>query len=180
MNLQGLRDWYQDLELRDKIEENQSLVIVGLVALIVFCLALSMCQVMGGGGSAARIDVQLAYVDLDSQSIRVVDHTYPEIPASPLEGTDNVFLATVFSCEECPSGAMKDGMSLQDLSNSGLFIGWLIKRDPSASRDDVARGEGDLYRSVAEDRWYTAGDQGFTALTEAVYRRCSTARECLP
>jgi len=179
MGLQAIRDWYEDLELRSKLEENQSVVVIALIVLIVFCLGLVMCQVFGGRSSVSS-DVELVYYDLGNQTIKLVDHTYPAIPKSPLEGTENVFLASVFKCGECPKGTIKDGMTMQDLKSEGMFIGWLEKIDPNASEEMAMFGEGNLYRSVESDRWYRAMDQGYEAITQRVYARCSDARICLP
>jgi len=180
MGLQELRDWYEDLELRNKLEENQSLVIVGLIVVIVFCLSLVMCQLFGGGPSSVSSEVKLVYYDLGDQSIKLVDHKYPAMPQSPLEGTTDVFLATVFACEECPKGKIKDGMTREELKAEGMFIGWLEKIDPNLSEEMAMFGEGYLYRGLESDRWYKATDQGYEAINARVYEKCSDARICLP
>jgi hypothetical protein len=180
MGLQEIRDWYEDLELRDKLEENQSIVVLGLVVLIVFCLSLVMCQVFGGGASSATSDVKLVYYDLGNQTIRVVDHTYPDLPLSPLEGTTDVFLASVFACEECPEGKVKDGMTMEELKAEGMFIGWLEKFDPELSEEQMMFGEGNMYRTVEKDRWYKTTDRGYEVITNRVYEKCSNARLCRP
>ncbi len=180
MSLQDLRDWYDDLELRQKLEENQSMVIVGLLVLIVFCLGLVMCQLFGGGPGSYSNEVELVYFDTADQSIRIVEHTYPALPQSPLEGTTDVFLASVFGCEECPKGQIKDGMTLEDLKANGMFIGWLEQIDPDINDEMAMFGEGYMYRSVDDDRWYKPTDKGYEELNKRVYDKCATARICLP
>lgn len=180
MGLQELRDWYDDLELRSKLEENQSIVVGGLLVVIIFCLGLVMCQLFGGGPSSYSSEVQLVYFDTTNQTIRVVDHEYPEPHASPLAGTTDVFFASVYSCEECPKGTLKDGMSLEELKSNGMFIGWLEKYEPNLSEEAQMLGEGSLYRSVESDRWYKGTDKGYQAITKRVFTKCPTAQLCRP
>lgn len=180
MSLQRLRDWYEDLELRDKLEENQSIVIVGLLAVILLSLGLVMCQMFGGGTASYSNKVKLVYFDTANQSIRVVDHEYPEMHKSPLEGTTDVFFAAVFACEDCPEGVIKDGMTLADLKANGLFIGWLEKIDPNPDQAIAMFGEGMMFRTIEKDRWYRATDKGYDMIQTRVYEKCSTARRCTP
>ncbi|MFK7789546.1 MAG: hypothetical protein AB8C95_08675 [Phycisphaeraceae bacterium] len=179
MNLQDLRDWYDDLELRNKLEENQSIVVVGLIGLIIFSLVLVTCQMVGGGGSVSS-EVKLVYFDVSNQSIRLVDHEYPAIAQSPLDGTTDVYLATIFSCEECEKGAIKEGMSLEDLKAKGMFVGWLEKIDPEMSEEMAMFGEGRLYRTVENDRWYKPTERGYEVINTRVYEKCARARPCMP
>lgn len=179
MSLQNLRDWYEDLELRQKIEENQSIIVIALIAVIVCCLGLVTCQMFGGGASYSS-EVKLVYFDTENQSVRLVDHEYPAIPTSPLEGTTDVFLATVFACEECPQGKIKDGMTLEDLKANGMFVGWLEKVDPQMDEESAMYGEGYFYRSIDSDRWYKATDKGYQTINNRVYEKCQNARPCLP
>lgn len=183
MGLQEVRDWYDDLELRKKIEENQSIVSIGLIVLIIFSLGLTMCQIFGGGSGPGSQEVQLVYFDTTNQTIRIVEHEYSAQsaqPASPLEGTDDVFMASVFACEECPKGQIKDGMSLGDLKANGMFVGWLEKFDPEVSEEARAFGEGAQYRSLERDRWYKVNEKGYEAIRKRVFQRCPTALICLP
>lgn len=180
MGLQELRDWYEDLELKSKLEENQSIVVLGLIVVIVFCLCLVMCQVFGGGPGAVSTDVKLVYFDLTNKEIKVVAHEYPAMPKSPLEGTTDVFLASVFACDECPKGKIKDGMTMDELEAEGMFIGWLEKIDPEISEEMAMFGEGYLYRAVDSERWYKATDKGYETINMRVYEKCKTARICLP
>lgn len=180
MSLEDIRYWYEDLELRKKLEENQSFVLIGLICIIVFSLSLVVCQLTGGGAGSYSSEVKLVYFDLDSQTVRVVKHEYPAIPASPLEGTEDVFLASVYACEECPEGALKDGMSLADLEAEGMFIAWLERHDPDASEEMMMFGEGYQYRTVENDQWYKVTDKGYEQITRGVYDRCPQARICQP
>ena len=180
MGLQEIRDWYEDLELRRKLEENQSIVIIGLIVVIAFCLLLVMCQLFGGGPGSVSNKVKLVYYDLGNQQIKLVDHEYPAMPQSPLEGTEDVFLASVFKCTECPKGAIKDGMTADELEAEGMFIGWLEKIDPDVSEEMAMFGEGYLYRTVENDRWYKATDKGYEKINTRVYDTCKDARICLP
>lgn len=180
MGLQEVRYWLEDLELRKKLEENQSIVIVGLLVVIIFCLGLVVCQVTGGGPSTTASEVTLVYFDLDSQTIKLVEHQYPALPASPLEGTDNVFIASVFACEECPEGAIKDGMNLEDLKAEGMFIGMLERIDPNITEEMAMFGEGYSYRSIEDDRWYKPTENGYQQLNNKIFTRCPKARICRP
>lgn len=180
MGLQEIRYWYEDLELRKKLEENQSIVLIGLIAIIVFSLGLVVCQLTGGGGGSYSGEVKLVYFDVGNQAIRIVDHEYPGIPASPLEGTEDVFMATVFACEDCPKGSIKDGMTLDDLKAEGMFIGWLERHDPSMTEEMAMFGEGYQYRSIEDDKWYGQDEQAFQEIASAPYNRCQTAQVCMP
>lgn len=180
MSLQDLKYWIEDLEIRKKLEENQSIVVIGLIALIIVSLGLIVCQMTGGGSGAISTKVKLVYYDLGNQKIRVVDHKYPDIPSSPLTGTTDVYLASVYACEECPPGTLKDGMSLSDLKENGMFIGWLERIDPEATENTVMFGEGYKYRTIEVDQWYSVSDKGFEMINRKVFERCPTARICLP
>lgn len=180
MSFENFRYWLEDIELRKKLEENQLIVVVALILLILTSLTLVMCQFTGGGASGSTSKVELIYFDLGSQSIRLVEHRYPAQPKSPLEGTEDVFLATVFKCEECPDGSVKDGMSLADLKAEGMFIGWLEKIDENVSDEMVMFGEGYAYRTIETDRWYKPTDRGYEALNRRVYEKCENARICRP
>ncbi|MEO0474437.1 MAG: hypothetical protein AAF085_00510 [Planctomycetota bacterium] len=180
MGMQELRYWLEDLELRKKLEENQSVVVIGLVVVILFCLGVVACQLMGGGPGAGSSDVRLVYFDMDSQTVRIIDHTYPDLPTSPLEGTESVYIASVFSCEDCPKGKIKDGMTLEELKAEGMFVAWLEKRDPEVSEEMAMFGEGYSYRSLENDRWYKNTERGYEAIHAKLVERCSQARICLP
>lgn len=180
MGLQEVKYWFEDLQLREKLEENQSIVLIAVVGLIVFSLSLVVCQLTGGGAGSYSSEVELVYFDTESQTIRVVDHKYPAMPQSPLEGTENVFLASVYACEECPKGKLKEGMTPEDLKANGMFIAWLEKVDPNISEEMAMFGEGYMYRTLENDKWYKATDRGYEQIVGALYDRCPTARICLP
>lgn len=180
MSLEDIRYWFEDLELRKKLEENQSFVLIGLIFIIVFSLSLVVCQLTGGGSGSYSQEVKLVYFDLTNQTIRVVDHEYPAIPASPLEGTDDVFLASVYACEECPKGKIKDGMTMADLKAEGMFVAWLERYDPDVTEEMAMYGEGYLYRTLENDKWYKATDPGYDQIVRGLYERCPGARVCQP
>ena len=180
MGLEDIRYWFEDLELRQKLEENQSIVLVGLILVIVFSLGAVLCQLTGGGGGSYTAEVELVYFDLGAQTVRLIEHEYPAIPASPLKGTDNVFLATVFSCEECEKGKIKDGMTVEDLKANGMFIGWLERIPEDVDDELMLYGEGYEYRTVDNDRWYKLEEAGSQKIMQAPYEKCPTVQVCLP
>ena len=180
MGLQEIRYWLEDLELRKKLEENQSIAVIALLAVIIFCLVLVTCQLTGGGSGPSTSEVELVYFDLESQTIKIVEHQYPEQPSSPLTGTDNVFLTRVYSCKECPDGQVKDGMSLEDLKAEGMFIAWLEKIDPNMTDQMAMMGEGYSYRTVENDRWYTPADKSYAAINKRLFSECPRAWTCKP
>ena len=181
MDLQDVRYWLEDLELRKKLEQNQSVVVAALALVIFISMCLVVCHLVGGpGGGSHSNDVRLVYFDTETNTIRVVDHEYPAIPASPLKGTDNVFLASVYSCEDCPEGAIKDGMTLDEIEEEGMFIAWLERIDPKANEDMALFGEGYEYRLPEGDKWYKSADPGYQKIIRDLYERCPTARVCLP
>lgn len=180
MRLQDIRYWFEDLELRRKLESNQPILLVSLIILIIFSLCLVVCQLAGGGQTSSSREVKLVYYDLGRQAIRIVEHQYPGIPASPLAGTDDVYQATVFACEECPKGTIKDGMTLDDLQAEGMFIGWIERHDPEMTDEMAMLGKGYQYRTLETDRWYGQSDPGFQVISEKPYQRCQSARICIP
>lgn len=180
MGLEEIRYWLEDLQLRKKLEENQSMVLIGLICLIVISLSLIVCQLTGGGANNYSSTVKLVYFDLGNQAIRVVDHEYPAIPASPLKGTTDVYLASVFACEDCPQGQIKDGMSLDDLKANGMFIGWLERYDPEATEEMMVFGQSSSFRTIESDRWYNPTEKGYEAINQRLYARCPQPQICLP
>jgi hypothetical protein len=180
MGLQEIRYWFEDLELRKKLEENQSITIVALLVVILFCLSLVVCQLIGGGPGTSTTAVQLVYYDLDSKTIKIVAHEYPAQPTSPLEGTENVFMASVFACEECPEGQIKDGMSLEDLKAEGMFIAWLERIDPNMTEEMAMFGEGNSYRTLESDRWYKTSEKGYERINQKLNDRCARPYICRP
>ncbi|MBX2851294.1 MAG: hypothetical protein KTR15_06075 [Phycisphaeraceae bacterium] len=180
MGLQEIRYWFEDLELRKKLEENQSVAVVGLLVVIIFCLGLVMCQLTGGGPGSSTREFKLVYFDVDSQTIKIVDHKGPAQAASPLEGTDNVFIASVFACEACPEGQIKDGMNLDDLKAEGMFIAWLERIDPNMTDEMAMFGEGRSYRTLENDRWYKTTEKGYELINKRLLDRCPKARICRP
>lgn len=180
MGLQEIKYWFEDLRLGEKLEENQSIVLIGAISLIVVSLGLVVCQLTGGGPGSYSSEVQLVYFDTQSQTIRLVDHEYPAMPQSPLEGTENVFLASVYACEECPEGKLKDGMSQDDLKANGMFIAWLQRVDPDITEEMAMFGEGYEYRTLENDKWYMATDRGYEQIVSGLYERCPSARPCQP
>ena len=124
--------------------------------------------------------VKLVYFDTEAQSIRLIDHTYPAMPKSPLKGTSDVYLAAVFRCKDCPRGMLKDGMTLEELEKKGMFVGWLEKIDPNVSEEMAMFGEGYAYREVDGTKWYKETDRGYDQINSKIYDRCDNARICLP
>ena len=181
MDLQDIRYWLEDLELRKKLEENQSIVIGGLCVIILFSLGLVTCHLLGGPSQASYTNsVELVYFDTETKTIKLVEHEYPAIPASPLEGQENVYLASVYACEECPKGAIKDGMTLEEIEEEGMFIAWIERIDPNATDEMALFGEGYSYRLPDKDKWYSSSDPGYQKIIRELYERCPKARVCLP
>ncbi|MGB0766636.1 MAG: hypothetical protein ACPGYV_02880 [Phycisphaeraceae bacterium] len=180
MDLQDIRYWFEDLDLRNKSEEYKPFIILGLCLVIVFCLSLVLCQLTGGGSGSFSNEVRLVYYDTTNQIIKLVDHEYPAIPQSPLEGTTDIFLASVYGCEDCPQGTIKDGMTRAELKDKGMFIGWLERIDPTANDEMMLYEQGYEYRLVEGATWYNATDPGYQKIIEDLYNRCPNARPCLP
>ena len=180
MNFEDIRYWWEDLELRKKLEENQSIVILGLIIIILFSLGAVTCQMFGGRGGSFSQEVELVYFDLTNQTIKIVNHEYPAIPMSPLEGTEDVFMARVFSCEDCPEGKLKDGMTPDDLKANGMFVAWLERTDPNATEEMMMFGEGQEFRTLSSERWYNTSDPGYQQMMKAFSERCPRAYNCLP
>lgn len=180
MGLQEIRYWLEDLELRKKLEENQSITIISLLVVIIFCLSMVVCQFVGGGPGSMASEAKVVYFDLDSQTIKIVDHKYPAPLTSPLEGTENVFLASVYSCEECPDGKLKDGMTPEDLKAEGMFIAWLERIDPNITDEMAMFGEGHSYRTLESDRWYKTSEKGFEMINKKLVDRCARPWGCQP
>lgn len=180
MNLEDIRYWWEDLELRKKLEENQSIVVIALLVVILFSLGLVTCQLLGGGRGSFSKEVDLVYFDVTNGTIKIVNHEYPEIPKSPLDGTDDVFMARVFSCENCPEGQLKDGMTVDDLKANNMFIGWLERTDPNATQEMLMLDEAKQYRTLAKDRWYKTSDPAYEKIMQAFNQRCDRAYPCMP
>lgn len=180
MSLEDIRYWFEDLELRKKLEENQSIAMSVLILIIVISLGMVVCHLVGGGSGSYSSTVELVYFDLESETIRVIKHEYPEMPTSPLKGTDNVFLASVYSCEECPKGLLKDGMTLDDLKQNGMFVAWLERIAPEITDEMALSGEAYAYRTLEQDKWFTGIEQGYDSVHRQVQERCPGAQICLP
>ena len=180
MGLEDIRYWWEDLELRKKLEENQSIVILGLLVIILFSLGLVTCQLMGGRQGSFSQEAELVYFDLTNQTIKIVDHEYPAPPTSPLDGTEDIFMARVFSCEELPEGTLKDGMTLDELKAKGMFVGWLERIDPEMSEEMAMFGEGQSYRTLENDRWYKTSEPGYEKIMKQFSARCPRAYNCVP
>jgi len=181
MDLQDVRYWLEDLELRKKMEEYRAFVIVGLCVIILISLSLMLCHVVGGPSASSYTNtVELVYFDTETKTIKLVKHEYPAIPASPLAGKENVFLASVYACEDCPKGAIKDGMTLEQIKAEGMFIAWLERIDPNATDEMALFGEGYSYRLPEEDKWYSSADPGYQKIIRDLYERCPKVRVCLP
>ena len=180
MGVQEFRDWLSDLELREKLQENQSVLAVVLILVIVLCLSLVMCQLFGGGSGSYSNEVKLVYFDTANKTVRVIDHEYPDMPASPLAGTDNTFLASVYACDDCPKGKIKDGMTLAELEAEGMFVAWLERIDPNATPEMAMFGSDRTYRRVTDQRWYRSDEQGYAQMNKELQARCARSVYCIP
>lgn len=180
MGFQELRYKMQDFDLRGKLNDNPMVMVTGLTLLIITCFSLIICHFSGGGSVSNK--AKLIYFDTKKQQIRVVEHEYPELPASPLEGEEGVYLAAVFSCVDQEPGAVKEGMTLEDLQANDMFIGWLEQSDGDAMDADIAFEETYLYkyRMLDGDKWYSIDEPGFRAIQTWPYEKCADAVRCRP
>lgn len=180
--LEDARDWVKDLELREKLNDNPIYVASGLGIVVFFCLMLVVCHFTGGGPRS--VEVKLVYYDVSNKTIRIVKHDSIDPIASPLEGTDNVFRAHVFACKECPKGALKDGMTLAELKEQGMFIGYLERYDPQSEGqsdpDALAGGAGLSYRTLDSEEWVDENSTKIRAVLGAPANKCLEARPCRP
>ncbi|MEM6506464.1 MAG: hypothetical protein AAF711_13565 [Planctomycetota bacterium] len=180
MSLEDIKYWFEDLELRKKLEENQSIVLIALILVIVASLSMVFCHLVGGGPGSYSSTVELVYFDLDSETVRIVEHEYPDMPTSPLEGTDSVYLASVYSCQECPKGQIKDGMTLGDLKANGMFVAWIERIEPDIAHEQALSGEAYAYRTLDDETWHSGIEQGYDKVYQKMNRRCEGAWICLP
>ncbi|MEM9344996.1 MAG: hypothetical protein AAGB26_00120 [Planctomycetota bacterium] len=180
MSLEDIKYWFEDLELRKKLEENQSVVLIALILVIVVSLSMVFCHLVGGGARSYSGTVDLVYFDLESETVRIVKHEYPDTPASPLKGTDNVYLASVYSCKECPKGQIKDGMTLDDLKANGMFVAWIERIEPNITDELALSGQAYAYRTLEDETWYAGIEQGYDKVYQKMNRRCEGAWICLP
>lgn len=132
------------------------------------------------GAGPRKTDAQLVYFDLEAQAIRLVEHTYPNPPVSPLTDDRQVFLAQVYTCVDGPVGKVEDGMTLKDLADAGMFIASLQQIDPNVTGEAASLGKGLSYRTLENERWHRIGDKGYAAIQRQLYERCANPRVCWP
>lgn len=178
--LEDLRDWFKDLDIREKLNENPIVMVAGVGVVLLLCLSVIFCQLVDTGSSSVK--VKYVYFDDASKSIRVVEFKLPEeLPTSPLEGTDNVYMATVFSCEDCPKGSVKDGMTLAELEAAGMYIGWLSRIDPGKESQGAMLGEdGYDYRRLDEEVWHKEFTPEVDKIRKEATSKCEKSMVCWP
>lgn len=176
MHIDDIRDFCQDL--REKLAKNQLLTAGLLLLILIASLGLITYHFTSSGIRPA--EVKLVYFDLKSQTIQIVNHTYPDMPASPLEGTDDVFIASVYACDPKPDGTIKDGMTLEDLKANGMFIAKLEKIDPDVTGEAAIFGKGTSYRTLTDEAWHETDSPGHKAIQRMLKSRCPKPHRCYP
>lgn len=169
-----------NFNLRETLNDNPKIVYAVAVVLAVVCLMLVVCQ-MVGGSTPPLGSYQVIYYDTTNQQVRVVEHDASKgMHPSPLEGTTDVFEAAVFHCGERPEGLDIDGMTLQELEQNGLFIGWLQKTDAELEGDELQIMEGGYeYRRVGGTQWWSTNSPRVDQILRAPYERCEDAQPFL-
>jgi len=120
------------------------------------------------------------YYDVDQQTIRLVEHD-PSAgpPASPMPGTDNVFVASVWYCGDAKGASLEDGMTRSALEDAGLFIAWLERDDPDTPANDyVTRPM--LLRTLENPRWQKSETPAVIEILDSPLDRCEDAAQYVP
>ena len=163
--------------LREKLEDNQAAVVIGAAVLILASVTLLVVQLAGGGPPAIATQATVVYYDLDQQTIKLVEHdTSAGPPASPMSGTENVFIASVWYCGGDGGVSLTDGMTLQKLEDAGFFIAWLEKEDPSTQADEyITRPM--QFRTLDNPAWQKGETPAVLAILESPLNRCEDAAQ---
>lgn len=162
-------------ELRETLNANP-IITLGAAGVVVFiCLMLVVCQ-FTGGGPASVSSYKVIYYDTSNKTLKVVDHNVSDgMHPSPMKGTTDVFEVMLFYCGESPGNVNVDGMTVEQLEEKGIFIGWLQKIDPEQF-DESIMSEGHMYRAVDGKDWVPVYEPEVEKIINMPYQRCSDAR----
>ena len=159
--------------LRDKLEDNKTAVLIGAGVLILLSIVLVILRLSGGSPSLGTASTVI-YYDVDQKVISLVEHDMSSgLAPSPKPGTENVFIAAVWYCGE-KSGEVSDGMTLEELESEGLFIGWLEKEDTGQQGDEY-NTRPMLFRSLDDPTWVRAETAASLKIIESPLERCADA-----
>lgn len=178
MDFQDIKYAIQDFRPREWMNENQLYVAVGVGAIFLICISLVVCQFTGG--RPAGTELRLIYFNDTDKTIQIVEFNTSEgFPGSPLEGTTDVYEAALYACDECPEGVLRDGMTVAELEEAGLFIGWLQKREQTTEGEQAGMdGYAYTFRHPEGEKWYTQNDPSTARLQAWPYEKCAGARPC--
>ncbi|MFK7789548.1 MAG: hypothetical protein AB8C95_08685 [Phycisphaeraceae bacterium] len=164
--------------IREKLEDNQAVVMIGAGVLIAGSVILLILRLTAGGGAAElQTQATVIYYDLDQQAIKLVEHDTSTGPAaSPLAGTENVFVAAVWYCGESQGASLSDGMTLEELEEAGLFIAWLEKNDDRVQANEYVTNPRQ-YRTLDDPAWKRGETPAVIAILEGPLDRCEDAAQ---
>jgi|GEM_PF-2402696 len=167
--------------LRDVLNDNPNAVLIGAAAIVLVCVSLVVCHFSGGGAPSGNFKYNVTYYDTTNRVIRIVEiDSNDGMYRSPMDGTTDVFEAIIYSCGEQPKGLLRDGMSLQELEEKGLFIGWLQKTEPvkggQSSSPDFMEIDSITYRRLDGTRWYKDSSPEMNKIFNAPYEKCKNAQ----
>lgn len=164
-------------QLREKLEDNAMAVKIGAGVLILLSLVFIVVNMAGGGGPSVQTQTTVIYYDVDQKVIKLVEHdTSAGPPSSPMNGTENVFIASVWYCDEGKDADVSDGMALADLEAEGLFIAWLEKADPAAKADEY-NARPMMYRKLDSENWSKGETPAVMKIIESPLERCQDAAQ---
>ena len=164
-------------ELRDKLEDNKPVVMGAAGVLILLCIVYLIISMLAGGGNSPGTKATLIYFDVAGQKIQLVafDADSDELPTSPLAGSGEVFLASIWYCGDSASAELTDGMTLSDLEAAGMFVGWLEKEDPNGLVNEFGTRPM-LYRTLSQPQWVKADTPRSLDIIEGPYDKCADAK----
>lgn len=166
--------------LREKLDDNRPAVMIGAGVLIVLSLIWLVVRLSGGGAPTLPTQATAVYFDLDQQTIRLIEHdTSTGPPASPMAGTDNVFIASVWYCGDAQGVSLTDGMTLAALEDAGLFIAWLERDDPDTPANAYVTNP-ILMRTLENPVWQKGESPAGLAIIESPLDRCEDAAQYVP
>ena len=158
------------MSLRDKLNNNPAAVTTGAVVLLLIAVSILVYVLFFKGGGRGTGTEQVIYYDVKNNTIKLVDRPGADpYPDSPLEGSPDVYMATIFACGEC--GEITDGMTAEQLKQNGMFIAYIHKRDPGTPFDPETNPTS-MYRPLETSNWFpSAGDRWYPVL-EKIQSRC--------
>ena len=169
-------------ELREKLEDNRPMVMIGAGVLIALSLIWLIVRLSGGGGAATLpTQATVIYYNVDQQTIQLVEHdTSTGPPVSPMAGTDNVFVASVWYCGDAKDASLEDGMTLAALEDAGLFIAWLERDDPDNTSANEYVTDPVLLRTLDNPAWHKGESPAGLTIIQTPLDRCEDAANYVP